>query len=134
MADTINYLKPDKVYIDSPDVNTKKLRNFIDKMLKKKSELFVEHHADKNHPEVSAASILAKVERDKDIKELIEKHGPLGSGYPSDERTINWLRHWLANNKKFPEFVRRSWVTIEIMEKEKSQSKLSTWFKGRKVV
>lgn len=131
-ADIINYLHPDNVYIDSPDVNTKRLKEFIEKMLKNEPELFVEHHADKNHPEVSAASIIAKVERDKDVKELAEKHGPIGSGYPSDERTIRWLRHWLSNNKKFPDFVRRSWVTVEIMEKEKAQSKLSGWFKKRK--
>ena len=131
-ADLINYLKPDKCFIDSPDVNTQKLKAFIKKMLKKSSELVVEHKADQNHPEVSAASIMAKVERDKEILQLADKHGPLGSGYPSDERTVFWLKQWLENNKTFPEFVRRSWVTIEIMEKEKAQSKLSSWFKGRK--
>lgn len=132
-ADIINYLKPDKVFIDSPDVNTMKLRAFVKKMLKEEAELVVEHHADKNHPEVSAASIIAKVERDNEMKLLSRKYGQMGSGYPSDERATNWLKSWIANNKTFPEFVRRSWVTIELLEREKQQSKLSSWFRGRKV-
>lgn len=126
-ADIINYLKPDKVFVDSPDVNTGRLRDFIKKMLKQETEVVAEHHADKNHPEVSAASIVAKVERDKEIAELIKKHGPLGSGYPSDERTIRWLNYWMKNNKALPDFVRRSWVTVELMEKKKEQSKLTDW-------
>jgi ribonuclease HII len=133
MADIINYLTPDMVFIDSPDVNTGNHRSFVAKLLEKETELHVEHKADKNHPEVSAASIIAKVERDRDVAELAKKHGPIGSGYPSDERTMNWLRIWLHSHDTFPDLVRRSWVTIEMIEKEKSQSKLSEWFRGRKI-
>ena len=132
MADIINYLNPGRVFIDSPDPSTMKFRNFVKRMVKNDAELVVEHHADKNHPEVSAASIIAKVERDRDIKKLSQEHGPFGSGYASDERTILWLKHWLSNNTKFPDFVRRSWITAQLMEKEKFQSRLSGWFKEKK--
>ncbi len=129
MADALNYLEPQKAYIDSPDINTKRLHAFIKKLLKSEQELIVKHKADRDHPEVSAASIIAKVERDKDVMELSEKHGNFGSGYPSDERAITWLRNWIQSNSSFPDFVRKSWVTVEVMEREKSQSKLSSWFK-----
>ena len=132
MADIVNYLKPDKTYIDSPDVNTERLKKFIAKMLKEESELVVEHKADQNYPEVGAASIIAKVERDAEIMKLGQKYGKMGSGYPSDERTTKWLNDWIHDNKNFPDIVRRSWVTISILEKQKQQTKLSGWLKKNK--
>ena len=40
---------------------------------------------------VSAASIVAKVVRDREITKLAKKYGEIGSGYPSDPVTIRWL-------------------------------------------
>jgi ribonuclease HII len=128
-AEIINYLKPDMVYVDAHDVNISKLEKILNKMIKVKTKLVVEHYADKKYPIVSAASIISKVERDAEIEKLKNKHGDIGSGYPSDPITINWLENWLEKNKKFPDFVRKTWITAEILESEHKQSKLHDFFK-----
>jgi len=132
MADITNFLRPNKIYIDSPDRNLEKFTAFISKMVKDepKPEIILEHKADLRYPVVAAASIIAKVERDKEIDELKKKHGNIGSGYPSDEVTVNWLKNHMEDNKEFPDIVRRTWMTAELMEKEKLQTKLGSFFKG----
>jgi len=83
-----------------------------------------ENFADRKYPVVSAASIIAKVERDKEIKKLHKKYGFFGSGYTSDERTIRFLKDWIKKNKEFPDIVRKTWVTAEELKKLKEQKKL----------
>ena len=39
------------------------------------------------------------------------EHGEFGSGYPSDEETIAYLRRWMEREGAFPPFARRSWRT-----------------------
>lgn len=70
-----------------------------------------EHHADDTYIEASAASIIAKVERDRAIEDLKQEYGEFGSGYPSDERTMKFIRKWIREGK-LPPFVRRSWNTL----------------------
>jgi len=130
MAEITTFLKPDKVYIDSPDRNIYKFQKQLEKMIQHEPEIVLEHKADLNYPIVAAASIIAKVERDKAVEKLREEHGNIGSGYPSDPVTTKWMENWMANNDRFPDFVRRTWIPAEQMEKDKSQSKLSSWFKN----
>ena len=75
-----------------------------------------EHHADRNYPVVSAASIVAKVTRDAAIKRLHQKHGKFGSGYPSDSSTISYLKKSFESHKKFPNITRMSWLTVRRMQ------------------
>ncbi|MBI3190727.1 ribonuclease HII [archaeon] len=122
MQHIINLFNPDKVIIDSPEVNTKKFAEKIRQKLRNKSvEIVAENFADKKYPHVSAASIIAKVRRDMEIEKLHKKYGFFGSGYTSDERTIAFLKDWIKMNKEFPDFVRKSWATIAIMKEEKEQ-------------
>lgn len=83
-----------------------------------------EYKADLNHVEVAAASILAKVTRDKAIKTIEKKIGsPIGSGYPADPNTIKALNEnfdLLVKEK----IIRTSWKTTKILLEEKSQRKL----------
>jgi len=126
-AEAINYLGPQKAYVDCPDVNTERLSLFMSKMLQGTVELVAEHKAEESYPTVAAASIIAKVERDADIAALREKHGEFGSGYSSDPRTTQWLENWLANNKEFPDCVRNTWDTAGVIKTNKAQAKLSEW-------
>ena len=71
-----------------------------------------EHHADRNYPVVSAASIIAKVTRDAAIKRLHRSHGAFGSGYPSDPLTLQYLSKFVSRSESLPGFTRLSWATI----------------------
>lgn len=64
--------------------------------------------ADEKIPVVSAASIVAKVIRDGEIEKLHKIYGDFGSGYPSDEKTINWLKENLEIAKR-DGILRRKW-------------------------
>jgi ribonuclease HII len=123
-AEIVNYLKPGRVFIDGPDTNIPRFSGFVRRMLADPAELVVEHHADSRYPVVSAASIVAKVERDRKIAELAEKHGEIGSGYPSDPLTQAWLKRALETSGKFPDIVRKTWMTAESMEGQRLQTRL----------
>ncbi len=75
-------------------------------------ELISEHKADDNYIEVSAASILAKVERDREIELLKEDIGDFGSGYPGDALTQEFIRECIRSGS-LPNCVRRSWNTLD---------------------
>ena len=132
MIEIINLLEPDKAIIDTPTVNTQKFKDFLwSKVEKKDIELVCENYADKNYPVVSAASILAKVNRDIAIEELKKKVGfDFGVGYSHDKRTIEFL-HKLAkeNNGKLPNYVRHSWDTAEQITKQYKQMRVLNFFK-----
>ncbi len=130
MQHMIKMFEPDKVIIDSPEVNTKKFSCKVCKGITVK-KIVAENFADKNHIEVAAASIMAKVHRDSEIKKLHKKHGFFGTGYPSDERTIRFLKNWIKRNKEFPDFVRRSWITAQLIKEEKEQSRLMDFLMNR---
>jgi len=109
MAKVITVLKPDVAYVDASDVLADRFKEHIAENLSFKVQIISEHKADARYPIVSAASILAKVERDKAIFELQEKHGNIGCGYPSDPSTIKFLEGWIRKFGSYPDFVRRSW-------------------------
>ena len=75
--------------------------------------LIGENRADEKFPVVSAASILAKVERDRIVSELREEYGDLGSGYMSDSKTQDFLRVWFEKFGDFPPIVRRKWSSVQ---------------------
>jgi ribonuclease HII len=75
-------------------------------------EIVSEHKADDRYVEVSAASVLAKVARDRAVEELKTGLGDFGSGYPSDPATQAFIRT-LREKGEYPPCVRRSWSTIE---------------------
>ncbi|MFH1445692.1 MAG: ribonuclease HII [Nanoarchaeota archaeon] len=128
-ADILDYLNPSMAYIDCPDTVPSRLELFLKTTTKSNSVLCVEHKADMNYPIVSAASIIAKVTRDAEVEKLKKEHklDNFGSGYPSDPLTKQWMEDWLKTNKKFPDCVRKSWMTTEVMMANKEQSKLGQW-------
>ena len=71
--------------------------------------LVLEHKADANHVACAAASILAKVERDRLVRLLESRIGaPIGSGYPSDPKTKAFL---LSHGTSHPHVFRRTWTS-----------------------
>ncbi|MEM1993886.1 MAG: ribonuclease HII [Nitrososphaerales archaeon] len=110
-ARVIEELGAEVVYVDASDTDPIRFRNNILASLKRKVVVISEHAADRTYPVVSAASIVAKVERDAEISILREKYGDFGSGYPADPSTISFLRDWLIKYGDMPPFARRSWRT-----------------------
>jgi ribonuclease HII len=125
-AQLINSLKkkPDLVLIDSPDLIQARFGERISKYLNKKIKIVTEHKADLNYTIVGAASIIAKVERDKEIEKLCEEFGDIGTGYSHDEKTISFIQKYLKKNNCLPECARKSWNTSERLENERFQKKL----------
>ncbi len=121
-ANIIDELDPDIAYIDCPSPNTKRYKDLLLNLIKDDSiEIIAEHKADVKYPVVSAASILAKVTRDRIIEELKKKYGEIGPGYTSNEITQKFLKE---NFDKHPEIFRKSWISFRNHEDAKKQKKL----------
>jgi len=128
------YFKGDKnqgssatVYIDAFGPEEKLKRQF-QTALPFRATIIAEHKADLKYPVVSAASILAKVTRDRIISRLKEELGDFGSGYPADPKTITFLRNWLRERSSAPPYVRTHWKTYTKLVQEKSSRKLDEFF------
>jgi ribonuclease HII len=130
-ADVADLLRVQKLYVDSPEVKTEKFAEKLAAKMTAKSEIIAENKADSTYPVVSAASIIAKVARDEEIERLRKEFGVRGSGYPSDEETIAWMKEYLDKHKKFPEkgLVRYSWETTKRMLAERKQKSLFGFLK-----
>jgi ribonuclease HII len=115
MKKVIGYFSPDLAYIDCLDV---KPQRFCDEMESFMDDLKViaEHKAEDKFPIVAAASIVAKVERDLEIDKIRKDYKDVGSGYPSDPKTIAFLKRFTYEN--LPDFVRRSWATVKRNQQE----------------
>lgn len=113
MAKIVEALDVETVYVDSPDVKPKRLASDILSLSKVKPKIVAEHHADQNYVVVSAASIIAKVSRDRRIDELAKEYGFFGSGYPSDLRTMEFVKNWVESKGNLPDFVRLSWKSLK---------------------
>ena len=111
MAKVVLKLNADTSYVDSCDVNASRFGKEISK-LSGNHKIKSYHHADSRFVVVSAASILAKVTRDNTIINLRQHHN-LGSGYPSDSKTVNFVKKYYRINQNMPVFVRKSWKPVQ---------------------
>mmetsp|Transcript_5155 Transcript_5155/g.7137 ORF Transcript_5155/g.7137 Transcript_5155/m.7137 type:complete len:301 (-) Transcript_5155:17-919(-) len=103
-----------KVFVDTvgdaESYQAKLTRHFKDKI-----NFTVAKKADSLYKTVSAASICAKVTRDELMEGWQFPEGgfqstlPLGSGYPSDHVTVEWLQAHVDSVFGFPNLVRFSW-------------------------
>ena len=142
LIDTLN-TQPDRLFLDSPDVIPERFglrvglfskKNIRIKGLDAKSVqpindgerkpilVIAKHKADIRYPVVSAASIIAKVERDAEIEKIQDKLGiDIGSGYPSDKTTIDAIRANLSNDR-MAKFIRQKWKTLQLIRQLKIDS------------
>ncbi len=126
-AQVIEELQCGEIYVDAADVDEERFSSEIGKHLKRDVKIISKHRADSIYPEVSAASIIAKVERDRRIKKIAKKIGDFGSGYPSDPRTIEFLVNYYRKNGKLPPYVRRSWATVRKIIAKTTQNSLDSY-------
>ncbi len=124
-----------KVIIDCPSINTISWKNqmlgFLEELNPKyKSEnieIICEHKADLKYVCAGAASILAKTLREKEISKIKKEIDiDFGSGYPSDPKTIEFIKKNF-DNPKYSSIIRHSWKTVKNLKKTnttKNQKKI----------
>jgi ribonuclease HII len=110
MNQIISAAKPHTCLVDSIDVKPERLTRELEEV-NPGIRVIAEHKADDRYPIVAASSIVAKVERDLEIHRIRKEYQDIGSGYPSDPRTIKFLKE--TSYQDLPDFVRRSWATVE---------------------
>lgn len=108
-----------QVYVDSPDNIPAHFALRIKAYLKHPLRLTSENHADDRHLIVGAASIVAKVDRDREIGRIKTELGvDFGSGYTSDPYTTAFLaRH--GTDGKVQEYLRHKWKTLANLKQRK---------------
>ena len=111
----IDEFQPDKAIFDVPTHpgGVKRFVQSVNLRIKQKNELIGENKADEKYLVVSAASILAKVERENVIKKLREEFGDFGSGYMSDQKTQRFLKDCYQEKQSFPQIVRHKWSSVQ---------------------
>jgi ribonuclease HII len=97
--------------VDAGDTNAVRFGTRLEDRLSVAVDVRAEHAADENHAVVGAASIVAKVARDAHVDALAAKYGPLGSGYPSDPATREFLEAYVEEFGDLPPCARESWQT-----------------------
>ncbi|MCC6016732.1 MAG: ribonuclease HII [Desulfurococcaceae archaeon] len=116
LAKGFSITKIGKVYIDA-FADPTKIFQFLSRCVKNIDieKITATYGADNVYTVVGAASIVAKVLRDKHIDMLKQIYGDFGSGYPSDNNTIEWLKNYYERYRTLPPIVRKSWKTVENM-------------------
>jgi len=126
-ADSVKGMKVSRVYADCPDVNESSFSSTLSSMIGG-VKVVGEHKADDKYPVVSAASIIAKVTRDNALKKIADEFGTdIGSGYPSDPVTVEFINKWIKENGNAPPHTRCSWETVRRMMTVSMNRKITDW-------
>ncbi len=123
-ARVISQLNGDVVYVDAADVDEERFAREISSRVGREVKIVSKHKADSLYPIVSAASIVAKVERDRRVEEISREIGDFGSGYPADERTREFLERYYREHGEMPPHTRHSWKSVKRIKRRKEQSTL----------
>ncbi|MCL2786319.1 MAG: ribonuclease HII, partial [Methanomassiliicoccaceae archaeon] len=126
-ADAASGMKVSRVYADCPDVNESAFASALSLMLGG-TKVVAEHKADERYPVVSAASIVAKVTRDRMLHDIALEFGTdIGSGYPSDPVTTEFIAKWIKENGNPPPHTRRTWETVRKMMMLHKNKRITDW-------
>ncbi len=127
IRELVRQAMPNEVILDKPgNYSLERLRKEL--ALPEDINLIAEERADAKYEVVSAASIVAKTYRDWIVRLLELEYGEVGSGYPSDPRTIDCLRRELYRGGELLKYFRRSWKTYKRVKGEMRQRKLEDFF------
>ena len=131
-ASIVEKLHPETAYVDAVDVDEIEFKRAILKQLPFEVEIVSQHEADDLFPVVSAASIVAKVRRDAEMRRIESEFGePIGSGYPSDPVTIAFLEKWIRAKGSPPPYTRLTWDTTRRLLAEAKNRKLEEFGRGK---
>jgi ribonuclease HII len=116
-------------YVDAGDTNAVRFERRVADTVTASADLAVrgEHGADETYSVVGAASVVAKVARDAHVERLADEYGNLGSGYPGDPATRDFLERYVAAYDDVPPCARRSWQTCDDVLAAADQSSLAAF-------
>lgn len=127
-ATIITELHPQTAYVDAADVDEIDFKRAVFREIGFDVEIVSQHRADDLFPVVSAASILAKVRRDAEMRTIERDVGErMGSGYASDPVTIGFLEKWIRERGGLPPHTRASWDTSRRLLAESKIRKLDAF-------
>ncbi len=127
MAQIIKTLKADKAYVDTPQASTEKFKAILAALAQNHTEIIAENYCDETYPVCSAASIIAKFERDEEVEKIKKIVGfDFGVGYSHDARSIEFIKKCLKD-KKCLEYIRHSWLTVDELKSKKEQKNLKEY-------
>lgn len=130
-AAVIRTLRPGTAYVDSADASEAAFARAIRRGLGFPCRVVSRHRAEDRFPAVAAASIVAKVRRDEEVRRIEDELGtPVGSGYPSDPITVAFLQEWIRKKGSLPPHTRASWRTARRMLAEASNRTLEEFGGG----
>lgn len=117
----------DRVFADAGDVDAARFGRRVADAVEPPVEVVAEHGADADRPSVGAASVVAKVERDRRVAALAAEYDgyEVGTGYPSDPTTRDFLRAYVRDHGRLPECARRTWSTCDDLLAAAEQSSLA---------
>ncbi|MFC3477437.1 ribonuclease HII [Halobacterium litoreum] len=101
----------DSGHVDAGDVNEDRFGRRVAEGVDAEIDVTAEHGADDEYALVAAASVVAKVARDDHVAALAAEYGDVGSGYPSDPTTREFLREYVREQGGLPDCARASWQT-----------------------
>lgn len=105
---------PARVHVDACDTDARRFGRSVARHGGPGLHVVARHHADRLDPVVAAASIVAKVRRDRAVRRLSELLGQnVGSGYPSDPTTVEVVRAIARPGSPLPDWLRSSWRTTQ---------------------
>ncbi|MFW5938286.1 MAG: ribonuclease HII [Halanaeroarchaeum sp.] len=111
--------------LDAGDTDETRFASRVDRRIDADVQITAEHGADDSDVLVAAASIVAKVARDEHVDGLATEYdADLGSGYPSDETTMDFLRGFVDEYGRLPDCARESWSTSQRLLATAEQSGL----------
>ena len=125
-AELVRAVGPDETRADACDPNARRFARVLKARSGHPAPVKARHHMDRDDLVVGAASIVAKVERDRAVERLAAEIGePIGSGYPSDPRTMEFVRRWIASRGvQSAAWLRQSWAPTKRLIHERSARRL----------
>lgn len=100
-----------QVIADAGDTDASRFARRIASRCSADLDISASHGADSHHSAVGAASIVAKSRREMHVRDIADRYGNVGSGYPSDQQTRTFLAEFYQAHGEFPACVRHSWQT-----------------------
>ena len=111
-GDLVRPFAPAEARVDACDANARRFGASVAHHAGPEVRVIARHHADALDPLVGAASIVAKVRRDRAIRDLATALGEeVGSGYPGDAVTVEFVRRTVRPGAEPPAWLRASWAT-----------------------